>query len=127
MPDSPRISEEIERQITFHKRWRTNCMIAYACSTIGTILLTAASSIFAAMKLSETASVCAALATVLIGTEKSLMFREKWKLHLRIFTKLTALLRHVSFSKSDDERTTITLNQILDEYSSELPISSRED
>jgi hypothetical protein len=102
-------------------------MLAYAFTTIGTILLTAATSILAAFGISAYAAICAAVATVLIGTEKSLLFREKWKLHLVIFTKLNALKRRLQHGKMDADQAVEQLNQVLENYSSELPIAPREE
>ena len=102
-------------------------MLAYSFTTIGTILLTAATSILAAFGFSGHAAISAAVATVLIGTEKSLLFREKWKLHLIIVTKLTALKRRLLFGKLNPDQAVEQLNQVLENYSSELPIAPRQE
>jgi hypothetical protein len=125
--DQPDFANELDREIAFQTRWRTYCMLAYSFTTIGTIVLTAASTILAAFKVSEYAAICAAVATILIGTEKSLLFREKWKLHLTIFTKLNSLRRKVLFGKIEAGQAVEQLNQILENYSSGLPVAPREE
>jgi hypothetical protein len=125
--DQPNLNNELDNEIAFQKRWKMYCMSAYAFTTIGTIVLTAATTILAAFKVSEYASLCAAVATILIGTEKSLLFREKWKLHLIIFTKLNAVKRRLLFGKIDGAQAVEQLNQVLETYSSELPIAPREE
>jgi len=123
--DQPSFENEVDSEIAFQKRWKTYCMLAYAVTTIGTIVLTTASTILAAFAESGYAAICAAVATVLIGTEKSLLFREKWKLHLIIFTRLKALKRRVLHSKIDPAQAVEELNRVLENYSSELPIAER--
>jgi hypothetical protein len=72
------LESDLARQMAFQRRWRTLSMCVYVLTTIGTLVCTAGATYFAADgKLSNLAALLAALATFFVGTEKSLLFREK--------------------------------------------------
>src|SRR5439155_26967417 len=95
-------------------------------TTVGTIICTASATILAALKHSTDAAILAATATVFISIEKSMMFREKWRLHLTIYTRLRNLQRSVMVKAIEDQAALAKMGSILEEYSAELPIAQRE-
>ena len=100
----------IADQLKFQRRWQLLSMTLYVAATIGTLLSTSAAGVLAAMRYDKAAAILAALSTVLIGVEKSLLFREKWRFHLTIRTKLELLQTEVvtknlaSETDSEDRR-----------------------
>jgi hypothetical protein len=102
-------------------------MIAYVTTSVGTLLCSAGATYFAAGKDSQTAAILAAVATVLVGTEKSLLFREKWKFHLLMHTKLNVLRTKRSLERETREDAADELAKIMTEYAAELPMAAREE
>jgi hypothetical protein len=116
---------DLAAQMAFQRRWRTLSMSGYVVSTIGTLFCSAGATYFAANGQSpNTAAILAALATILVGTEKSLLFREKWKFHLLMYTKLNVLrtkmlLGRITIAEASDEYAAI-----MTSYASELPVGA---
>jgi hypothetical protein len=81
---------------------------------------------FAAREQSQIAAILAAIATVSVGLEKSLLFREKWKFHLGIATRLFVLKYERQMGVLSDDNFSKRLTAILSQYADALPISSRE-
>jgi hypothetical protein len=100
-------------------------MFIYVCSTVGTIATSTAATLCAALKYSNTAAVLAGCATLLMSVEKSLLFREKWKLHLTTKTALEAVDLDLSTGKITDEQAADELKRIKLEYSHDLPVTPR--
>ena len=92
----------------------------------GTIICTTSATILAALNRAIDAAILAATATVFISVEKSMMFREKWRLHLTIYTHLRNLQRSVTLNAIDEQTALAKMGSILEEYSAELPIAQRE-
>lgn len=80
----------------------------------------------ASAKFSEGASLAAALATVLIGLEKSLLFREKWKFHLLMHSRLKSLQISSAIGQLDDQALAKSLSEIMVNYASSLPMQVRD-
>jgi hypothetical protein len=84
-------------------------MGAYVLTTIGTLVCSVGATFYAAGGRSPNiAAILAAMATIFVGTEKSLLFREKWKFHLLMYTKLHVLrtkflLGRLSADEASDE------------------------
>ena len=78
-------------------------MTFYVTSTVGTLISTSAAGVLAAMHYDRTAAVLAAVATVLVGAEKSLLFREKWRFHLTTRTSLELLQTEIVTKGLDAE------------------------
>jgi hypothetical protein len=116
----------LNQEIAFQRKWKRLTMAAYVITTFGTIISTTAATICAALKRSTDAAILAATATVFISVEKSMMFREKWRLHLTIYTRLRNLQRSLTLKAIDDQTALAKMGSILEEYSSELPIAQRE-
>ena len=71
------------------------------------------------------ASILAAVATVLVGTEKSLLFREKWRFHLAMRTKLEVLRSAIVTQGIDAAEAGKQLGEIMENYASNLPVEAR--
>lgn len=101
-------------------------MILYIFTTIGTITCTSMSTILALFEYKIPTAILAGIATILISTEKSLMFREKWKLHLRTYTNMENA--KLSFESGSASAAIISeqIQKISRDYANELPISPRE-
>jgi hypothetical protein len=74
-------------------------MTAYVITTIGTLTCSTAATLFAAAGYNREVAILAGIATVLIGVKKSLLFREKWRLHLSIDTRLQISKARIEFTK----------------------------
>ncbi|HEX3958972.1 MAG TPA: hypothetical protein VHZ03_20480 [Trebonia sp.] len=85
------INKSITGQIRFQRRWQLLSMTFYVAATVGTLLCTSAAGLLAAMHHDQAAAILAGVSTVLVGTEKSLLFREKWRFHLAMRAKLEVL------------------------------------
>jgi hypothetical protein len=116
----------LNQEIAFQRKWKRLTMTAYVITTFGTIISTTSATVFAALSRSTQASILAATATIFISVEKSMMFREKWRLHLTIYTRLRNLQRSVTLKAIDDQTALAKMGSILEEYSAELPIAQRE-
>jgi hypothetical protein len=81
---------------------------------------------FGAQDKGYVAAVLSAIATICIGTEKSLLFREKWKIHLLIFTKLSNLSLLSDVGNLTAEQAAAGLVEITSSYAEILPVSERE-
>jgi len=116
----------LNQEIAFQRKWKRLTMAAYVITTFGTIISTTSATICAALNRSTDAAILAATATVFISVEKSMMFREKWRLHLTIYTRLRNLQRLVTLKAIDQQAALEKMGSILEEYSAELPIAQRE-
>jgi hypothetical protein len=86
------LEADLAAQLRFQRRWRILSMCSYVVTTTGTLVCSAGATYYAAGgKSPNIAAILAAIATILVGTEKSLLFREKWKFHLLMYTKLNVL------------------------------------
>jgi len=126
-PDPQAILQgDLTTQLAFQRRWRTLSMSAYVLTTIGTLVCSAGATYFAASSSSKIAAVLAATATVLVGTEKSLLFREKWKFHLLMYTKLNVLRSRLLLGRLTPEQASDEYGTLITLYASELPMAARE-
>jgi hypothetical protein len=62
----------------------------------------------------------------MVGLEKSLLFRERWKLHIRISTALENAKLDYETGQADLKATVARLKVVRDQYAEELPLGSRE-
>jgi len=120
------LETDLSGQLRFQRRWRILSLSAYVGTTVGTLICSSGATYFAAIGASPIAAILAALTTILVGLEKSLLFREKWKFHLLMYTKLNVLrakllLNRISSAEASDE-----FSAIMTLYASELPMSARE-
>jgi hypothetical protein len=116
----------LSQEISFQRRWKRLTMAAYVVTTFGTIISTSPATVLAALNRSTEAAITAAAATVFISVEKSLMFREKWRLHLTIYTRLRNLQRSLTLKEINNQAALTKMGSLLEEYSAELPIAQRE-
>jgi hypothetical protein len=123
-------STELEKLIVdslrFQRRWQRLSMTAYVLSTTGVLVCTTGGTYAAARNLNELAAGLAAVSTVLIGLEKSLLFREKWKFQLAIATRLSILLSKIHIAGADPKAIASDYTAILQEYANSIPIAGRE-
>ena len=112
--------------IAFQRKWKVISMGAYTLSTAGTIICTSAATILAALQLGTEAAILSGVATIFISLEKSLMFRDKWKVHLSVTTKLESLRSELEFGLVDTETAFRRLEKSLEDYSNELPFVPKE-
>lgn len=101
-------------------------MSAYVLTTVGTLVCSAGATYFAASGASKIAAVLAAIATVLVGTEKSLLFREKWKFHLLMYTKLNVFRAKLLLRRLTPEQAADEYGALMTLYASELPMAARD-
>jgi hypothetical protein len=120
------LDRDLAEQLKFQRRWRVISMSAYIGTTVGTLICSAGATYYAASGVSHVAAILAALATILVGTEKSLLFREKWKFHLLMYTKLNVLRAKLLLGRLSIEGASDEFAAIMTLYASELPMAARE-
>lgn len=126
-PDAKAVLQgDLTAQLAFQRRWRILSMSAYVLTTVGTLVCSAGATYFAAGGSSNTAAILSAMATVLVGTEKSLLFREKWKFHLLMYTKLNVFRAKLLLGKLTPEQAAEEYGALITLYASELPMEARE-
>lgn len=126
-PDARAILQaDVTAQLAFQRRWRILSMSAYVLTTVGTLVCSAGATYFAASDSAKTAAVLSAVATVLVGTEKSLLFREKWKFHLLMFAKLNVFRAKLLLGNLTPEQASEEYGALITLYASELPMEARE-
>jgi hypothetical protein len=126
-PDSEgRISQSLTAQLAFQRRWQRLSAFAYVSSTVGVLFCSTGATLAAAQNMSELAAYLAAAATILIGLEKSMLFREKWKFHLAVATRLSVLSIEMEAGVIAREKVIEQYSAILGMYSEGLPIANRE-
>jgi hypothetical protein len=102
-------------------------MALYVFSTIAAVLFTFAATILALLEFKLIISILTGFAAVLISIEKSLMFREKWKLHLGVFTRLENIKLGLESGRVDVDTAVQGIQNIQMEYARDLPIEDREE
>jgi hypothetical protein len=121
------ILKQINGKIVFHRRWKNIVMTLYVFTTVGTVICTFAATILALLGFKLTTSILTGFATILISIEKGLMFREKWKLHLNVYTRLENIRLGLESGVANIDTTVKDTQNILEEYSRELPIEMRKE
>ena len=122
----PALQAELRNAIRFQRKWQIISMCAYVVSTAGTVLCTAAAAIFAALDVNQCAALLAGTATVLVSIEKSLLFREKWRLHLGLSIRYKNILLGLEHRQLDVKAALRAYQDANERYSNELPIAARE-
>jgi hypothetical protein len=84
-PSQTTLGGDLTTQLAFQRRWRILSMTGYVVTTVGTLMSSAGATYFAASGTTNIAALLAATATILVGTEKALLFCEKWKFHLLMY------------------------------------------
>ena len=119
------INRIVQGQWRFQRRWQLLSMIFYVVSTVGMLVSTSAAGLLAAMHYDRAAAILAAVSTVLIGLEKSLLFREKWKFHLTMRTHLDVLQTEIVTKGLDAPAAGQRLGEIMESYAVNLPVEVR--
>ena len=121
------LEHDLAKQLAFQRRWRIISMSAYVSTTLGTLICSAGATYFAAEgSWPKIAAILAGIATVLVGTEKSLLFRDKWKFHLLMYTKLNVLRAKILLGRATKEQASDEYAAIMMSYAAELPMAARE-
>jgi len=121
-----KFATRLDARIIFQRRWRLIMMNTYIGTTIFIMLFSSLATVLAATGLSLYASIAAAATTVLVSIEKSLLFREKWKLHLTIQTNLENIKLLYETRQLQLKEAAMEIRDIMERYSTELPISTRD-
>jgi hypothetical protein len=119
------VNKSLTGQLRFQRRWQLLSMTFYVVATVGTLLCTTAAGLLAAMHHDQTAAILAGVSTVLVGTEKSLLFREKWRFHLTMRTKLELLQSAIVTQGLDAVAAGKQLSEIMESYAANLPVEAR--
>lgn len=120
------VMNTIQKMLRFQRKWRSITMLFYVVTTVGTILCSTGATIFGALDLGQQAAILAAIATVFVSTEKSFLFREKWKLHLTIESQLRSIKLEYDTQQCDINEIVDKLQAIMAKYSKELPFAPGE-
>lgn len=118
--------DSLKRQLTFHRTWQRLAMSGYVACTVGILICTTGATLAGGMNHSELAAYLAGLSTILVGIEKSMLFREKWKLHLAIATRLAVLSVQAESEQIPSDKAFEELSGIMNAYSESLPIAARD-
>jgi hypothetical protein len=116
----------IDTQVAFQRRWRRRTMCCYVVTIFVTVSCSTAATIISALHSDILASVLAGAATVLISLDRSLMFREKWKLHVLILAHLEALKIALETGQVDLKAAVADLRDIMQRYAADLPFPCRD-
>jgi hypothetical protein len=119
------VNKSIAGQLKFQRRWQLLSMTFYVTATVGTLLGTSAAGLLAAMHHDTAAAILAAASTVLVGTEKSLLFREKWRFHLGMRTKLELLQSAIITEGLDAAAAGKRFGELMEGYAANLPVEAR--
>jgi hypothetical protein len=123
--DLDAVCKSITGQLRFQRRWQLLSMTFYVVATVGTLLCTSAAGLLAAMHHDQAAAIFAGVSTVLVGTEKSLLFREKWRFHLTMRMKLELLQSAIVAQGLDAAAAGKQLSEIMENYAANLPVEAR--
>jgi hypothetical protein len=121
-----KLMESVNCQLAFQRKWQRLSMLAYVLSTIGILFCSTLGTLAAARTWNELAAYLAAIATILVSVEKTMLFREKWKFHLAIATRLSVLLSHIEIGAFPEDKSLDEYSSILKQYADSLPIAARE-
>jgi len=116
----------LNKMLKFQRKWRSITMLFYVVTTIGTIICSTGATIFGALELGPQAAILAAIATVFVSTEKSFLFREKWKLHLTIESQLRSIKLDYDTQQCDINEIVDKIQAAMGKYSTELPFAPGE-
>jgi hypothetical protein len=117
---------DLETRIRFHASWHRICMLAYVIPAVIAAAASVLATAFAAHGLANTAAILSGTTTVGLLIEKTLMLREKWRLHLSVRTSLEMLKLRAQTGRMTPEKVMDELDGLLRNYASALPIAQRE-
>jgi hypothetical protein len=117
--------QELDARIAFHKTWQRICMLGYTVPAIVGALASVLATGIAASGRAETAAILSATATGALLVEKTLMLREKWRLHLSVRTTLEMMRVRLGSGTEPAEKLVAELDALLRSYAASLPIAGR--
>lgn len=126
MNESHSLDQILDSALAFQRKWQRLSMLAHVTSTLCMLGASTGATYFAASNQSQTAAILAGVATISVGLEKSLLFREKWKFHLGIATQLFVLKTHAQTGALSSDELAKRLSAILGQYADALPIAPRD-
>jgi len=100
-------------------------MALYCFTTVGALLCGFTATILGALNYGVYSSFFAGFGVVMIAVEKSLLFREKWRLHLRINTALRNLKIDLLTGQVNVPKAIERLKETLEQYAADLPFETR--
>lgn len=124
-----RVLAWLQGWLRFHRKWRILTMGAYATTTIISIVAATVGGIVAALDKSwssETAAALAGITAVALAIEKTLLFREKWRLHLTVMLELDAIELRCETDQINATEAVEKATKILNAYGHDLPIGTRD-
>ena len=123
---SATVVQEMKEQIKFQRRWQNISSTAYVACTVSILAFSSGATLAASSNWANVAAYLAAATTVLVGFEKSMLFREKWKFHLGVATKLLVLDSKWSAKIIAQDKLVEEYANILQSYADNLPIANRD-
>ena len=119
------VTHALTKQIAFHHKWKTLTMFSYAISSVGIVIGSSAAMLFAALNHGTIAAIFAAISGILASAEKSLLLREKWKIHLSIMIALQNLEIDIAAGIVDVKQALDEIKRVGQSYAKDLPVESR--
>lgn len=126
MESDDRLLQTIDRELTTQLTWRRIMSGAYFVTSATAIICAGGATVVSGMGYAGWGAILAGMATILLGIEKAMLFREKWSHHLVTHSKLESLrLQYLHTGLSEAEAAN-RMGAILTEYGANLPVSDRE-
>jgi hypothetical protein len=119
------IMQHLGKCISHQSKWRKIHTLLFALFAAGTVICSTSASVLAALKVSEIAAILAGAATVMVSIDKSMMFRERYKHHLKTLTLLENIKVLFEVEQLSLEEASQKMKKIMEEYSSEMPLEAR--
>ena len=120
------VLDDVDAEVKRHKKLRFVTASVYITATCVAITASAVAAILAAFGYGDAAAVSAGTATILMGIEKALLTREKWRVHLSVITALKNVrLKLVAGALKPAEAAEVVCG-IRMGYAGELPIGDRD-
>lgn len=125
MEISERLLQTIDGELATQLKWRRIMSGAYFVTSAVAIMSAGAATVVAGMGYAEMGAVLAGTATVLLGMEKAMLFREKWSHHLSTHARLESLRLEYLHAGLSEAETAKHMGKIVTDYGTNLPVSER--
>ena len=116
----------LEKTIKFQRKWRVITMTLYIALSIIGVSCSGLATVLGAMSDNFYAGLFAGIATLVITVEKTLLFREKWQLHVTVATQLEGLRLDLITNSSTLKDVLDATKKVTEQYASELPVLPRD-
>jgi len=114
---------KIDEKFKFQRKWRDINFVLSIIVSFMTITCTLLATIISGFHQDYWSSICAGIATVLVGMNKELFFHKKWKLHRTTTIQLEALRTKIECDDIDINEGVRQMNDILTKYTEKLPLN----